>query len=173
MKKLLSILLVISTLFLSIGLQTCFASKQSDYRYYDDFSDSQCYAENKKLKKRLKEAKIREAELEREIERKESKNKSTWAKIKSNLSFFFSSMVGKSLAVLSFVGVGLGAYSTLAAGYNCIVDPDCKFVNAENGNSFFSKFKEVNFKDAFDRLYKIALEMIENTYTVKTENEEN
>ena len=94
-------------------------------------------------------------------------------KIKSNLSFFFSSMVGKSLAVLSFVGIGLGAYSTLAAGYNCIVDPDCKFVNAENGNSFFSKFKEVNFKDAFVYLYLIAIKTIENTYTVKTENEEN
>ena len=47
MKKLLSVLLISSTLFLSIGLQSCFA-KYDDSRSYYKYSSSQNFEESEK-----------------------------------------------------------------------------------------------------------------------------
>ena len=156
MKKLLSVLLIVSTLFLSLGVQAGFAN-WDNWDDCDRYSSSQDYemyklnAEIENLKKKLEKSEARKKQLKKEIETKEEKNSpSLWSKIKSKFSFLFSSYVGIGAAAVSFGALVLGISYTSMAGYECSQDDKCHFLGGSaKGHNFFNQFKKVNFSNAF------------------------
>lgn len=184
MKKLLSVLLIVSTLFLSLGFQVCFASRNEDHyyeEYYNKYSSSQDFelnqkkAEIKKLKKLLKKAEDRNEQLEKE--RKKEYNKSSlWNKIKNNFSFFFSSYAGIAISVASIMAAGLISYGAVVAGCECHADKKCKVLSLDD-NSFLSYFKgclkKVNYTKVGEQFLDLSKNLVKNIHFVKVEKEKN
>lgn len=188
MKKLLSILLIVSTLFLSIGIQACFAkcidtNSQSYEEYQKDL-------EIKELKRRLKDIEVRNEKFEQEKQQKEkdikiqeleqllkkvsSRNEklineikdnnepSIWSKIKNVFSSLFTVFAGTGLVIIPLGAVLTAAYYPGKALTLCIEDEKCHFTNPEEGHSYSSKFKEVKLKDALDFTIKAIPEMLKH-----------
>ena len=155
MKKLLSVLLVMSTLFLTLNFQICFA--KCDNYSSQNYEDNQKDVEIQKLKELLKEAENRNEKFENEKLKSKNNKPSFWSKIKSNFSFFFSSYIASSLATATFASLLFGIYCVYTAGHSCYNDKDCKIWGSKKGHNFLSQFKKIDLTNLLKGMPRICI----------------
>ncbi|MBR1779686.1 MAG: hypothetical protein IJ758_04225 [Clostridia bacterium] len=136
MKKILSVLLIISTLSLTLALPTCFAS---EYKKTESYKVISTEAKIKKLEDKLQAQEKRIKTLEK------VKKDSSSDKFKDAFATASGAAMGVVLSAVKIVGIGLFVYALSGAIYDCDNDDECSADGKNFTNYFMYRLKEANY----------------------------